>query len=903
MKNNSDQKSDMKSDSDFFLPMMRSAWLEPENLSSPAPWAGHIPFAAWLIAVMRPRTLVELGVYSGISYLTFCQAAVAHNVSMRMWGVDTWQGDAHAGIYDGQTILNTLRNQHDARYGHFSTLLQKTFDEALEDIADGSIDLLHIDGLHTYEAVRHDFETWQPKLSERAVVLFHDIAVREGDFGVWRYWEELTQQYPAFAFTHSNGLGVLLVGEQKPQVLLEFSQNGQRAAQLQSCFRALGERFERRAERLHLDTVIADLQQKAVAQHEWIVQQDTRLREYQLMLQSKDEQLQKMWQEAQMLQSCQREMQSMLQSRSWRLTKPLRGAGTLMRRGRALLTKEKMTTFVRRARKATGYLLTGNWRELARRIRYTRDQNAHIQRLPCFVGKNDIRVGILATPHTCFVANIIEAALLRAGISVQLVEESKDYPLDLYIVVCPQMFERLPPGAKRIVFQMEQSVSSRWFTPEYITILENSLAVLDYSRANIKKLVDYNIVFPHIFYLPIGGMDSYRQLQTLEADETCDVLFYGDATAPRRRQLLDAISRHFNVRVLGNTFGTDMYRALAGAKVVVNIHYYEGALLETTRLYECLSLGKSIVSEDAADQQEHGELESVIRFVPVDDAQALISALREAIAEQDSVEGRMAYAKRCEDVLAASQARFQFMFYRMLLAQRALSYAQFLSFTQSDQQLESRMALSLPEIVARHDAFELARPPDVRIFEGVRYMPGWMGAAMSYKYLAQCALQQGLPRLEIMEDDVEFPVGYESRRAGIETWLNEKEGQWDVFVGMMADVHPQTRVLAVERVGGETFVTIDRMISMVGNIYAPTALERIAKWDENIEDADSNTIDRFLQLQGDMRVVVTLPFLLGHREDMDSSLWGFSNVRYSQMIATAQKNLEQMVIAFEQQNI
>lgn len=938
MTNNLHNESDMNHDRDFSLPMMRSAWLEVEHLSSPAPWAGHIPFAAWLMAVMRPRTLVELGVYSGISYLTFCQAAVIHQVPVRMWGVDTWQGDAHAGSYDGTRILHTLRMRHDERYGHFSTLLQKTFDEALTDIADGSVDLLHIDGLHTYEAVRHDFETWLPKLSERGVVLFHDIAVREGDFGVWRYWEELSQHYPALSFAHSNGLGVLLVGKEAPDILLTLAQNGQYAAQAQVYFRALGERFERRTERLHLDTVLADLQEKSDAQHLWIEQQDSQLREQAAGLQQKDAQLQdlhktlhdlreqvqdtghsllaeqtqsallreqyavlqeeiKTWQKA--AESCQQDLKRILNSRSWRTTAGLRFVGDQARQVRALLRGQDMATFLRRARKALGYLLTGNWRELMQRIRHVRGQSTHIQRLPRFDGQGEIRCGILATPHTRFVAHTIEAALQRAGLSVQLVEESKDYPLDLYFVVCPQMFRHLPPGEKRIAFQMEQSVSSRWFTPEYIATLENSLAVLDYSLANIKKLSEYGIVFPHIFYAPIGGTDTYAQWQEITPDETCDVLFYGDANAPRRRRLLDAIGQHFKVRIVGNTFGTDMHRALAGAKVVVNIHYYEGALLETTRLYECLSLGKSVVSEMAVDQDEHAELEGVIRFVPIDDAQALIDALQEALAEQDSAEGRAACAERCKAVINASQNRFAFMLYRMLLAQRAISYPLFAKLTQSAQQLAPRMALALPELVTRREAFEGVRPADVMVFDGVRYTPGWLGAAMSYKYLAQTAIQQKLPRLEVMEDDVEFPADYETRRAKVEAWLAENEGKWEAFVGMMAIVHPDTRILDVERVNGETFVTIDRMISMVGNIYAPSALERIAQWDESCHDADTNTIDRFLQMQGGMRVVITLPFLLGHREDLDSSLWGFSNVRYTQMIAQAQQELEKRLAEFE----
>jgi hypothetical protein len=50
----------------------------------------------------------------------------------------------------------TLKAHH-KQYESFSQLLCMTFDEALQQVADESVDLLHIDGLHTYEAVKRDY--------------------------------------------------------------------------------------------------------------------------------------------------------------------------------------------------------------------------------------------------------------------------------------------------------------------------------------------------------------------------------------------------------------------------------------------------------------------------------------------------------------------------------------------------------------------------------------------------------------------------------------------------------------------------------------------------------------------------------------------------------------------------
>lgn len=170
-------------------------------------WTGHLHFACDLVAVSKPALLVELGVDRGESYFAFCQAAAEHQTGTRCFGVDTWRGDQHAGGYD-ETTFAQVSGHNRANYESFSTLLRCDFGQALARFEDGSIDVLHLDGLHIEAAVRHDVGSWLPKLKPGGILLLHDVRVRSKDFGVWKIWAGLQKQSRSWTFEDGPGLGV-----------------------------------------------------------------------------------------------------------------------------------------------------------------------------------------------------------------------------------------------------------------------------------------------------------------------------------------------------------------------------------------------------------------------------------------------------------------------------------------------------------------------------------------------------------------------------------------------------------------------------------------------------------------------------------------------------------------------
>lgn len=209
----------MKQSKNLFNPLDYPSILdEPSRLTDITSWHEHIPFAFWIVAILQPKTFVELGTHKGDSYGAFCQAVAQLGLSTKCYAVDTWKGDEHAGFYE-EDVFTEFKTYHDQQYGQFSQLIRSTFDEALEHFSGGSIDLLHIDGLHTYNAVRHDLDCWLPKMSRKGVILLHDTNVHERGFGVWKLWKELKEQFPSFEFTHGHGLGILMTGKMAPEKL------------------------------------------------------------------------------------------------------------------------------------------------------------------------------------------------------------------------------------------------------------------------------------------------------------------------------------------------------------------------------------------------------------------------------------------------------------------------------------------------------------------------------------------------------------------------------------------------------------------------------------------------------------------------------------------------------------
>jgi predicted O-methyltransferase YrrM len=164
--------------------------------SIPSTWAGHMEFAEWLVNRNKPKVMVELGVDYGFSTCCLALAGIGD-----LYAIDWFAGDSYTGFRDTKQDVERHLSELELINVH---LMATSFQDALNNWT-FPIDILHIDGYHTYDAVKNDYDGWSTFLNDGGVILMHDTNIEW--FGVKDHFDEIP--VTKVNFFNSCGLGVI----------------------------------------------------------------------------------------------------------------------------------------------------------------------------------------------------------------------------------------------------------------------------------------------------------------------------------------------------------------------------------------------------------------------------------------------------------------------------------------------------------------------------------------------------------------------------------------------------------------------------------------------------------------------------------------------------------------------
>ncbi len=128
------------------------------------------------LASLKSGIFVEIGSYLGASSSFIALAISEKRENATLYCIDTWQNDAMSA---GKKDTYEAFQQNTLRFERFITpLCGNSVDVA--KVFDKKIDFLFIDGDHSYEGVKADWNSWSPKLNKGAIVVFHDTSWAKG---------------------------------------------------------------------------------------------------------------------------------------------------------------------------------------------------------------------------------------------------------------------------------------------------------------------------------------------------------------------------------------------------------------------------------------------------------------------------------------------------------------------------------------------------------------------------------------------------------------------------------------------------------------------------------------------------------------------------------------------------
>lgn len=487
----------------------------------------------------------------------------------------------------------------------------------------------------------------------------------------------------------------------------------------------------------------------------------------------------------------------------------------------------------------------------------------------------------LTTVEGKYYCELIQSVLKERNISCEIIfEEPPKYNDQLYFVVCSEEWNHLPE--KYIALQLKQIYNTVNLSEKYLDQLLNSEVILDYSTLNIQYIKNKSSYGNQFYYVPFDVLENQEE----DSDYKYDILGVYINLTPRVEELQNRINILGKTKFIDFT-NEDINEYIKESKVIIPLKSSENALLDTNTIYHVLAKKTSlIISENSEDSYECENLKDCITFVGSMDE--LVEQVKNVLENQEQFKE---LKQRQNQFIGHGQ--FEYFFYRFLLAYDCISFDEFYERCGSYVTFEgNRICLSLPEDVDRRNEFKKDNQYGFEFFPGLRHKRGWTGCGMSYKFIMKKAKEQDFQELIVCEDDVFFPEDFKMRFENCINYLHQNH-DWDIFQGIMADIGDVT-IQSIVKENDQTFVKLDHMMSMVFNIYTSSMFDWIIAWDEKNDDLKTNTIDRALESK-ELKVLTTIPFLVGHKEDLKSTIWGFDNTEYKDWLQRSSKKLEQLV--------
>ena len=168
-----------------------------------------------IVEKSHPKTVLEIGTAKGGTLFLFSQIASedAHLISVDLpverGGYSDWKVPFYKSFAKENQKIELIREDSHS---------EETFEKIRKILKDRKVDFLFIDGDHSYEGVKKDFEMYNSLVRENGLIAFHDIIKHPPEIScnVSKFWDEVKDKYESTEIVDNKnqkwaGIGVIKI--------------------------------------------------------------------------------------------------------------------------------------------------------------------------------------------------------------------------------------------------------------------------------------------------------------------------------------------------------------------------------------------------------------------------------------------------------------------------------------------------------------------------------------------------------------------------------------------------------------------------------------------------------------------------------------------------------------------